>query len=258
MLPDRPPVSRDLPRADEQAHDHLRYIREVMGRSGPFTAVPGRGLVLMGATALGATALSLAQPMLSGWLRVWVMEAAVGACIGVWALRHKAHGAGLSLRSGPGRKYVQSLLPPMAAGAMLTLALYVRAIALGGPDFYAFDAPRVWNTSDGGGTLDLLPGVWLLLYGTGTVTGGLSSVPVRAARRTGVHGAGHRGALPSSFLRNAPAGAGLRCAPRAGGPLHLATLWRLIDPSPFPTGGCAPRLPSRSTASFTSACGWAS
>lgn len=176
MLRDRPPVSRDVPRADEQAHDHLRYIRDVMGRSEPFTAVPGRGLVAMGLTALAATALSLVQPSLAGWLRVWTAEALVGGAIGFWALRHKAHTVGLSLRSGTGRKYLQSLLPPLAAGAVITLALYVRSLALGGPDFYAAEAARGWDGSHGGGTLDLLPGVWLLLYGTGTVTGGLSSI----------------------------------------------------------------------------------
>ncbi len=185
MLRDRPPLSRDVPRPDgEQAGEHLRFIREVMDRSAPFTAVPGRGLVLMGLTALVATLLSMLQPTPAGWLRVWVVEALVGGAIGIVTLRIKAHQAGLSLARGPGQKYLRSLLPPIVAGAVLTLALYVRSTTLGAPDFYSFGAPRLWKDSSGGGTLDLLPGVWLLLYGTGTVTGGLSSISI--VPRTGL------------------------------------------------------------------------
>lgn len=170
MLRDRPPVSRDIPRPDSlQATEHLRFIRDVMDRSAPFTAVPGRGLVVMGVTALLAAYLAHHQPTLSGWLRVWVVEAAVAGAIGFVTLRHKVHTVGLSLRSGPGRKYVQSLLPPLAAGALLTLALYLRSTL---ETFFGYPAAPLARYE----VVGLLPGIWLLLYGAGTVTGGLASI----------------------------------------------------------------------------------
>ncbi len=174
MLRDRPPLSRDLPRPDDrQATEHLRFIRDVMDRSVPFTAVPGRGLVVMGMTALVAAYVAEQQPATSGWLRVWVAEAALAGSIGLVALRRKVHAAGLSLRSGPGRKYVQSLVPPLAAGAVLTLALYVHTTLDGAPDPTA--QPLRLARSE---VLGLLPGLWLLLYGASTVTGGLASIPL--------------------------------------------------------------------------------
>ena len=56
--------------------------------------------------------------------------------------------------SGPGRKAVFSLSPPIIAGGLLTIVLF-RA-----------------------GLTNAIPGVWLLLYGTGVITGGMFSVPV--------------------------------------------------------------------------------
>ena len=56
--------------------------------------------------------------------------------------------------SAPARKFVFSFVPPLAVGAALTLVL----------------------VAGGRGNGD--SGVWLMLYGTGVVTGGAFSVPV--------------------------------------------------------------------------------
>src|SRR4029079_13622227 len=64
----------------------------------------------------------------------------------------KARAVQMPLVSGPGRKAVFSLSPPIIAGGLLTVVLY-RA-----------------------GLTNAIPGVWLLLYGTGVVTGGMFSV----------------------------------------------------------------------------------
>lgn len=140
------------PPPEIRAAEHLRFIRDMMARSGAFTAVPGWGTVAIGATALGAAALAVQQGSAEGWLLVWLGEAVLAVGIGVFTLLRKARAVGVPLLSGAGRKYVLSLLPPIVAGAVLSLALW-RAGAVG-----------------------LLPGVWLLLYGAGTATGGAFSV----------------------------------------------------------------------------------
>lgn len=155
MRRDRPPVKLDAPvqpDADLRAAEHLRYIRDVMARSGAFTAVPGWGAVVMGTTAVGAAFLAGMQPALHAWLIVWLVEAGLALAIGTAFLLRKARRNAVPLTSGPGRKYVLSLLPPLLAGAFLTLAL-----------------SEV-------GQIGLLPGLWLLLYGVGTVTGGAFSI----------------------------------------------------------------------------------
>jgi hypothetical protein len=137
---------------DARAADHLRYIRETMARAGEFTAVPGWGGVTMGLTALGAAIIASRQSGSLGWATVWLVEAFVAVAIAAPAAAAKARRANSSLFSGPGRKFVLSFAPPIVVGALLTLALLKL------------------------GAIPMLPGVWLLLYGTAIVTGGAFSV----------------------------------------------------------------------------------
>lgn len=156
MRADHAPIRRreaapqDTP--EQQAAEHLRYIHDVMASSASFTAVPGWGMVAAGVVALPTAALAAAQSSPGWFLSVWLMGVLVSGTIGVATMLHKTKKSGLSLRSGPGRKYVRSLVPPMVAGLLLTAAL--------------------WRT----GSIDILPALWLLLYGAGTVTGGAYSV----------------------------------------------------------------------------------
>ncbi len=156
MRKDRPPVKVDVPPKapppEVRATEHLRFIREVMARSGSFTAVPGWGTLAMGVTALPAALLAGLQPTPGRWLAVWLLDAVLAGTVGLGTLVRKTQRSGVSLSSGPGRKYVLSLLPPMVAGLLLTIA--------------------VWQS----GQVDLLPALWLLLYGAGTITGGAYSV----------------------------------------------------------------------------------
>jgi hypothetical protein len=66
----------------------------------------------------------------------------------------KARRANSTLFSGPGRKFLLSFAPPIIVGGLLTFALYAA------------------------GAASVLPGVWLLLYGTAIVTGGAFSVRI--------------------------------------------------------------------------------
>lgn len=137
----------------DRAMDNLRYIRETIEQAGAFTAVPGWGGVAMGATALAAGLVAGRQAETSGWLSVWLVEAVVGTSVAAGAVMWKARRAHLPLFSGAVRKFVLSFLPPVLAGAALTVALYGAAAAA-------------------------IPGTWLLLYGVGVVTAGTFSVRV--------------------------------------------------------------------------------
>jgi len=137
---------------DAHAADNIRFIRATMERASSFTAVPGLGGVAMGTTALVAAGLSLFARTQAQWLGVWVAEACVALAIGVWAMARKARRGGSELFSGPARRFLLTLTPPLGAGAILTLAL------------------------EREGLVPILPGVWLLLYGTAVVTGGALSV----------------------------------------------------------------------------------
>ncbi|HMF54966.1 MAG TPA: hypothetical protein VK619_01285, partial [Pyrinomonadaceae bacterium] len=104
--------------------------------------------------ALGASAIAASQPKSERWVLTWVAEGVLSLFITIWAMSRKARAGGEPLLSGPGRKVAFSLSPPIFVGGLLTLFLY-RA-----------------------GLKNALPGMWLLLYGTGVVTGGMFSVSI--------------------------------------------------------------------------------
>ena len=139
---------------EDRAADNLRFIRETMERAGSFTAVPGWGGATIGFSALAAAALASHQPTAARWIFVWLAEAALAMVLAVLTVARKAHAAHVPLFFGPGRKFALGFAPPMIVGALLTAALYRD------------------------GDLRLLPGMWLLLYGTAVVSGGSFSVRV--------------------------------------------------------------------------------
>src|SRR5215211_3185176 len=67
----------------------------------------------------------------------------------------------IALFSSPGRKFALSFSPAMVVGALLTVVLF-RA-----------------------GLISVIPGMWLLLFGTGIVTGGAFSVKIVPLMRLG-------------------------------------------------------------------------
>lgn len=138
----------------ERAMDDLRFIRQAMARAGSFTAVPGWGGVAIGVTALAGALLASRQPTPGRWVAVWLATAALATLIATGTLTLKARRAHVPLSTGPGRTFLLSFLPPVAAAVLLTAALYAQ------------------------GAVALLPGLWLLSYGSAVVTAGTFSVRV--------------------------------------------------------------------------------
>ncbi|MDQ3173513.1 MAG: hypothetical protein M3Q91_07365 [Acidobacteriota bacterium] len=142
------------PALHERAMDNLRYIRETMERASAFTGISGWGQVAIGVTALISAFIAARQLSFQGWLAVWIAEAVVSLLIAGWSMDRKARAAQMPLLSGPGRKVAFSLSPPIFVGGLLTVVLYQA------------------------GLTNAIPGIWLLLYGTGVVTGGMFSVRI--------------------------------------------------------------------------------
>lgn len=139
-------------------HDHaleqLAFIRSTMERAGSFTAVPGLGGIAMGASALAAAWFARRQPDNATWLTVWCVEGIVAVAIGALAMAHKANCSGVALSSEPARKFALGFLPPLFAGALLTVPLFQA------------------------GMTGLIAAVWLLLYGAAVIAAGTFSVRI--------------------------------------------------------------------------------
>ncbi len=150
-VPTRP---TEDPALHARAMDNLSFIRQTMERATAFTAVPGWGGVGMGVLALGAAAVAETRLTPTEWLVTWLATSVLAFTLGGWTMAAKARRAGTTVFSYSGRRFVLSYVPPLLVGALLTGVL-VRA--------------GLWSA---------LPGTWLLLYGTGVVTGGAFSVRV--------------------------------------------------------------------------------
>jgi hypothetical protein len=148
--------SAEVTDVTNHAAENLQFIRLTMERSGTFSAVPGVGGALMGAVGLGAAAVAALQPSAERWLAVWLAAAVVALTIGLVAMQRKAVRLGIVLGGAVGRRFALGLAAPLLAGAALTVGLWMH------------------------GAWALMPPTWLLLYGTGVLTGGAFSVaPMR-------------------------------------------------------------------------------
>lgn len=157
MLPHRPRrigSTYDSRPVNASAVDDLRFIRQTMERSAAFTAVPGWGMVAVGATAFPAAWLASHYAFNLRWMEIWICEAVLAVSLSIVAIQSKAVRRGLPWTSGPGRKVALSFLPPVAAAALLSLPL-LRA-----------------------GLGSVFPGMWMLLYGVGVIAGGAFSVSI--------------------------------------------------------------------------------
>ena len=150
----RPATPPEPPALHARAMDNLAFIRNTMEAAGSFTAVSGWGMVAVGTLATIVAIIAGRQPSEIDALEIWLASAVLSPVIMLWAIIHKARSAKMPLVSGPARKFVLSFSPPMVVGALLTLVLYRQ------------------------GLIEMIPGMWLLLYGTAVVAGGAFSVQI--------------------------------------------------------------------------------
>lgn len=154
----------DTPGLHDRAIQDLSFIRRTMEGAASFTDVPGRGLVALGVIAMAAAPLAARESTPEGWLSVWLATAVGGGVVGaatmLQKMRRRVSGNAAFELSAPARKFFLGYWPAIVAGALLTLAL----VDIGTPGV----EPHVVGR--------LLPGLWLLLYGTGVTTAGAHSV----------------------------------------------------------------------------------
>src|ERR1700730_3618414 len=136
------PVQSDAPAAIEsRALGTLAYIRASIESSSSMD-VPGMAGIVMGTIGV-LTALPVSLPRLAPhWLAIWLVAAALALLLGGASVARQVVRRGHSRYLGPTRKFLLCLCPALLAGAVLTLAFAKNA-----------------------GAQNLIPGMWLLLYG---------------------------------------------------------------------------------------------
>jgi hypothetical protein len=189
-----PPSEPAVPSLAGRAAEDLRLIRRSMDRSSLFTAVPGRGGMLMGVVGLLGSVFASRQQDSGTWLDAWLLTAGVGILVGAWALLRSSRAAAQPLLGPTGRRFGLAMLPALVLGAALTFALAAR------------------------GLHSALPGTWLLAYGAGVTTGGLLSLPIVAVMGASFMAFG----LAALVL---PPAAGDACMAAGFGGLHLFFGW---------------------------------
>lgn len=141
---------------DAHALGTLRYIRASIDAA-RLLAVPGSAGVAMGSVGLIAAVLA-AQPVLaSRWLEIWLGAGIAAFLCGSALMVHQAVRAESALYRGPARRFLLCLCPPLAAGAVITLALWKH------------------------GAPDMIPGIWLLLYGCGVAAASTQTIRIVGA-----------------------------------------------------------------------------
>lgn len=141
-----------VPRLEDRARDNLLFIRQTMEAAAADTVVSGWGMVSVGAVAALVAPLAHALRSPVAWVLAWLATACVAMMILVGASYRKAHRTDRSAIGGAGRKFLLAVMPAMLVGLGLSGAL-------------------LWRHQ-----LDLLPAIWLFMYGVAVMAGGAFSV----------------------------------------------------------------------------------
>lgn len=138
----------------DRAMENLQFIRQTMERATAYTGVSGTGQMWVGFTALIAAWAASQQTLAAHWIFIWLAEAVVSLTISAAMMMKKSRRLQIPMWSETARRFLLSFMPPMLAGALLTTVLYQQNLP------------------------DLIPGIWLLLYGTAVIAGGTYSVRI--------------------------------------------------------------------------------
>jgi len=138
----------------DHALDQLRYVRQTIERASSFTGVPGWGGFAMGWIGVATGFLASGHPVSRQWMEIWLVGAVLALLTSLYAIYRKARANGTTLSSKPARLFGLSFVPALGMGLALS-------VALGKAHQY-----------------QLLPGTWLLAYGTGVIAAGAFSVRV--------------------------------------------------------------------------------
>ncbi len=146
------------------AHDDLQYIRRTLAAAGHLSIVPGKGLMAIGALAVGATSANYwvtgapwdAKPIHWEAVGIWALLLVVSLLIGALTMRMKARRTQQAFWSPVLRKAMWGYVSAMALGAILSFSVVQH------------------------GRPDALAEVWLGCYGAAVMAAGAVSVsPVR-------------------------------------------------------------------------------
>ena len=137
---------------ESRALGTLAFIRASIESSGSM-AVPGMAGSTMGIIGFVATIVASVPAAAPYWLQIWLVAAAIALAVGGAMMAREAAQSGHARYLGPVRKFLLCLCPALLAGAALTFVLW-----------------RVGGTN-------LIPGVWLLLYGCAVLSASTVTVP---------------------------------------------------------------------------------
>jgi len=141
---------------DSHALGTLQYIRASLDAAGVL-AVPGSAGIAMGAVGIFAALLVSLPALTRHWFGIWLVAGGVAFLCGSALMIHQARSRVVPVYRGPLRKFLMCLSPPLCVGAILTWQL--------------------WNHS----LMDMVPGVWLLLYGCGAMAASTMTIKPLAA-----------------------------------------------------------------------------
>jgi len=135
------PIHSEAPAAIEShALGTLAYIRASIESSSSMD-VPGMAGIVMGIIGVLAAIVVSLPRWAAHWLGIWLAAAALALVLGGALVARQTAQRGHARYLGPLRKFLLCLCPALLAGAVLTL---------------------VFGT---GGMTNVIPGMWLLLYG---------------------------------------------------------------------------------------------
>ncbi len=175
---------------DSHAIGTLQYIRASIDAAGVL-AVPGSAGIATGAVGILAALLVSLPALRHHWLGIWLVAGAVAFVCGSALMIHQARSRVTPVYRGPLRKFLMCLSPPLCVGAILTWQLWSHSL------------------------MDMVPGVWLLLYGCGAMAASTMTIKPLAVMGASFIGLGLVALVVPADYHNAVLGLGF-------GGVHIA------------------------------------